>query len=392
MKNRQPTDILMIEGPAKGAVPYNEFDENGNLLRRVYLKPDDKPTEEGTPFVAETMLADEMAIELGLSPNTAVPNDALKAIQNLFFSVDGMKALVRIRLKLPSGAPISGATIAVSSNQKLYTTDSKGEVVVDTSTAETTITFKSDYIDLNDASATLQTPAYSLTLVELTPTINNFANITTSKLFKISSACTALHVTLVAGGGGGGSGRVMGISPMGGGGGGGGGCAVQYNVAFVPNEMMSAVVGAGGVAVNTGSGGNGGDTSFAGLTAIGGSGGKGDGASVLGGSGNGTGGNGGNGTGATAGTAGTIAGFDSYTTTVVYGGGGGGGGSNYATPSSAAPGAGYGGYGGGGTGSAGKDSYGGGGGGGTAYRASGDQIWQPGGKGGSGRVVIRMEH
>lgn len=214
---------------------------------------------------------------------------------------------------------------------------------------------------------------------------NNFLKVLATQNVMFSSNVSTVDVTVVGGGGGGanGSGRTSGGTlwvASHGAGGGGGGVNVSNNITVVSNTAYTATIGSGGSA-----GANGGNSSFISVTATGGMGGvantsqstAGSGGTPKGGTGASAGGPAGNG----------YQGFDSFTSNRYYGGGGGyGGGGNYST----------GGSGGGGKG-ADESSYGAGyagtvntGGGGGGGNKSSQYDNAPGGKGGSGIVVIRM--
>lgn len=69
MMDRTPTKVL-----PNGAIRYGVYDEAGNFLRYEYIKPEDEPTQEGTPINKATLLKDETATRYGLGEN-AVPDD-----------------------------------------------------------------------------------------------------------------------------------------------------------------------------------------------------------------------------------------------------------------------------------------------------------------------------
>lgn len=70
MMDRTPTKVL-----SNGAIRYGVYDEAGNFLRYEYIKPEDEPTQEGTPINKDTLFSDLAAESCGL-PTTATPNDA----------------------------------------------------------------------------------------------------------------------------------------------------------------------------------------------------------------------------------------------------------------------------------------------------------------------------
>lgn len=71
MKDRTPTQVL-----ANGAVRYGVYDAAGALLRYEYIRPEDEPTQEGTPLNKATLLSDDTAAGLGLTGDPTV-DDAL---------------------------------------------------------------------------------------------------------------------------------------------------------------------------------------------------------------------------------------------------------------------------------------------------------------------------
>lgn len=77
MKDRTPTQVL-----ANGAIRYGIYDSEGALLRYEYIKPEDEPTQEGTPLNKATLLSDDTASGLGLTGDPTV-DDALSATTSL---------------------------------------------------------------------------------------------------------------------------------------------------------------------------------------------------------------------------------------------------------------------------------------------------------------------
>lgn len=68
---------------ANGAVRYGVYAENGSLLRRVWIRPEDEPLEAGTPLNRETLLSAEAeAVIWPASGKPANPtvNDAFEKI------------------------------------------------------------------------------------------------------------------------------------------------------------------------------------------------------------------------------------------------------------------------------------------------------------------------
>ena len=54
MRDRIPTRLL-----GNGAVRYGLYNEDGNLVQYVYIRPEDEPTQEGTPLNKAVLLSDE---------------------------------------------------------------------------------------------------------------------------------------------------------------------------------------------------------------------------------------------------------------------------------------------------------------------------------------------
>lgn len=69
MKDRTPTQVL-----ANGAIRYGIYDSKGTLLRYEYIKPEDEPTQDGTPLNKANLLSDDTAAGLGLTGDPTVDN------------------------------------------------------------------------------------------------------------------------------------------------------------------------------------------------------------------------------------------------------------------------------------------------------------------------------
>lgn len=76
MMDRTPTKVL-----ANGAIRYGVYDEAGNFLRYEYIKPEDEPTQEGTPINKATLLKVATAAQYGLGAS-AVPDDVFNVVGN----------------------------------------------------------------------------------------------------------------------------------------------------------------------------------------------------------------------------------------------------------------------------------------------------------------------
>ena len=55
MIDRVPTEVL-----DNGAIRYGVYDSNGQLLRYEYIKPEDAPTQDGTPLNKANLLSDDL--------------------------------------------------------------------------------------------------------------------------------------------------------------------------------------------------------------------------------------------------------------------------------------------------------------------------------------------
>ena len=75
MKDRRPTMVL-----ENGAIRYGIYDELGALLRYEYIRPEDAPTQIGTPLTKMTLLSDETAEAIGLEQEDPTVNDALAGL------------------------------------------------------------------------------------------------------------------------------------------------------------------------------------------------------------------------------------------------------------------------------------------------------------------------
>lgn len=72
MQDRTPTQVL-----ENGAVRYGVYDDAGNLLRYEYIRPEDDPTDEGTPLNKATLLSDETAESLGFDTRKIILKNLL---------------------------------------------------------------------------------------------------------------------------------------------------------------------------------------------------------------------------------------------------------------------------------------------------------------------------
>lgn len=141
MKDRRPTMVL-----ENGAVRYGIYDELGALLRYEYIRPEDAPTQIGTPLTKMTLLSDETAEAIGLEQEDPTVNDALAGLaagkqdgltgqkgQILGFNEDGMP----LAQDPPEGVGRSMAGKTVEPTPGTFVTAGEGaEVFNDYSTRE----------------------------------------------------------------------------------------------------------------------------------------------------------------------------------------------------------------------------------------------------------------
>ena len=81
MRERIPTRLL-----GNGAGRYGLYNEDGNLVQYVYIRPEDEPTQEGTPLNKAVLLSDETAAAIGLEDEDPTVDGALAALAE---AVDG---------------------------------------------------------------------------------------------------------------------------------------------------------------------------------------------------------------------------------------------------------------------------------------------------------------
>nr|WP_325212939.1 hypothetical protein [uncultured Oscillibacter sp.] len=108
MTDRAPTQVLK-----NGALRYGIYDETtGALLRYEYIRPEDEPTQPGTPLTKMTLLSDETAAAIELEQEDPTVNQALAAL-----AARGVLRLVPITLSASgwegTAAPFT-QTLAVS--------------------------------------------------------------------------------------------------------------------------------------------------------------------------------------------------------------------------------------------------------------------------------------
>lgn len=120
MTDRTPTKVL-----PNGAIRYGVYDEHGDLLRYEYIRPEDEPTDEGTPLNTSTLLKRSTAEKLGLPP-AAFPDDALAALTEQKADLDPVSHLVTPGQLPDMVASFHGRTGAVSPQDGDYTPEQVG--------------------------------------------------------------------------------------------------------------------------------------------------------------------------------------------------------------------------------------------------------------------------
>lgn len=104
MTDRTPTKFL-----ENGAIRYGVYDEAGTFLRFEYIRPEDEPTDAGTPLNSNTLLKPSTAERLGLD-RTAFPDDALNALDEQKADAAGVAAsLAALEAKKADQAYVDGA-------------------------------------------------------------------------------------------------------------------------------------------------------------------------------------------------------------------------------------------------------------------------------------------
>lgn len=77
MKDRISTKIL-----ENGAIRYGIYDESGALIRYEYIKPEDEPTEAGTPLNKATLLSDTTEVAIWGNAANRTVDEALGRIKS----------------------------------------------------------------------------------------------------------------------------------------------------------------------------------------------------------------------------------------------------------------------------------------------------------------------
>lgn len=94
MRDRIGTNNL-----ANGAVRYGAYDAGGNLLRYVWLRPEDEPLEAGTPLTAGNLLTAQSAAKIwraGDAPANPMVNGALEKLSEPNYHVGDILTTVRV--------------------------------------------------------------------------------------------------------------------------------------------------------------------------------------------------------------------------------------------------------------------------------------------------------
>lgn len=344
-------------------------------------------TQLGTALNKANLLSDETEVFLfGAGENRSV-NEAFYALGGKIQLIMSNVAAITLTLKDSAGKPIPGVLVQGvfdGSGNSVYS-DNSGVVAGYVSEGSPTLKV-SGYADIVDYSEEISVTKGTTFTKAVTLTTRNYLDMMSSRSVKFSGNVETVDVAL---GGGGASGDAYYAANYTiGRGGGMGAVSKQMGIQVTPNQAYPAVVGAGGTPVansygsaNPSAGNPGGSSSFLGVTATGGA------ISVGGRSGSVSGGASGQA------SNGTDSLFSSFTETFVFGGAGAGGAirtndtSVYGGQLAGAPGGGN-----------AKDSgpapaatsgLGGGGAAGSAFVISPNSYYASG-KGGSGRVTIRM--
>lgn len=93
MIDRIPTKVL-----DNGAIRYGVYGEDGALLRYEYIKPEDEPTQEGTPLNKASLLSDET--EMAIWGNTAnrTVNKAMHTLETKSWKVGDLRTSLKTDL------------------------------------------------------------------------------------------------------------------------------------------------------------------------------------------------------------------------------------------------------------------------------------------------------
>lgn len=378
--------------------------ENGDAPFYAIMEMADDPIDVGTPPIKANLLTDEAETALFGSPADRTVNDAFLGISAQLKLIMSDMASITVTVKDHAGNPVKNVLVSSvysESGSAVYTNNS-GVATGYIAEGSQTISVKG-YADLSDVSKTITVVKGSTVTEALTPTRTNFVKVTSSKSIKFSGNVSTIDSSVVGGGAAGQSAVASGNDALSGAGGSGGNVVTTDGIAVKPNTSYAIVIGAGGKAGATATGG--GTSSAFGMTATGGSAGS---EGVIGGTdasttlssagaGNGIGGKGVNGRrqAAVAGNAGgngKVPAYISFTETALLGAGGGSGGTGQqdggdgGTEGGGAGGSGVSGSGNVGANATANTGSGGGGGGGYVYFS--DDWNAYGGTGGNGAAGV----
>lgn len=105
-----------------GAVRYSAYDKDGNLLRTVWIKPEDEPLAEETPLVKENLLQDDTVPAIwqaGDAPEDPTVNDAFDKLSTPQYKIGDMLLTVR-EMEAPWHI-CDGSTFSQTDYPALYT-------------------------------------------------------------------------------------------------------------------------------------------------------------------------------------------------------------------------------------------------------------------------------
>lgn len=312
--------------------------ENGDAPFYAIMEMADEPLEVGTPPTTANLLTDDTEVALFGSAADRTVNDAFLGISAQLKLIMSDMASITVTVKDHAGNPVKGVLVAsvYSETGSAVYTNASGVASGYIAEGSQTISVKG-YADLSDVSKTITVVKGSAVSETLTPTRKNFLKVTSSKSIKFSGNVSTIDASVVGAGAAGQSAVANGSDALSGAGGSGGNVITTDGITVAPNTSYPIVIGAGGKASATATGG--GTSSAFGMTATGGSAGSGgviggtDATTTLStaGAGNGIGGKGVNGrhNAAVAGNAGgngKVPAYISFTETALLGAGGGSGG------------------------------------------------------------------
>lgn len=266
MRDRTPTRAL-----ENGALRYGVYAEDGSLLRYEYLALEDDPTDPGTELSKATLLQDSTEVSLFGSAADRTIDEAFAGIAGQLKLIKSDSAAITLTVQDTNGKPLPEVLVQgiLSENGTAVYTNANGVAAGYIGEGAQVIKV-SGYADLVDYSETVTVVKGTTINKTINLTTRNFLKITSSRSVRFSGNVNAVDVTVVGGGGSGGS-APYGKTVIGGG---GGDCQVQPSVNFTVNALYNAVVGVGGIAIQSQYAGvDGGRSSFMGVIAAGGKGG-----------------------------------------------------------------------------------------------------------------------